>query len=106
MLRIEKDSDPCAIRLSLSGRIQSESVECIRSALDGGCARKVLDLSEVTLVDLAAVRFLIDCEEEGIQLAGCPPYVRQWILRERCELESTETLSGNERRAGRRLRTV
>jgi hypothetical protein len=48
-------------------------------------ARKILDLSEVTLVDIAAVRFLISCEDEGIELVQCPPYVREWILRERAE---------------------
>jgi len=44
-----------------------------------------LDLSEVTLVDLDVVRFLISCENEGIELANCPAYVREWILRERVE---------------------
>jgi len=82
MLRIEKESDGCTTRLRLSGRIQSEGIACIRSAMDGGCRRKILDLSEVTLVDVAVVHFLIRCEEEGIELAGCPPYVSEWILRE------------------------
>ena len=36
-------------------------------------ARKILDLSEVTLVDLAVIRFLISCEDEGIELVECPP---------------------------------
>jgi hypothetical protein len=49
------------------------------------CARKILDLSEVTLVDLEVVRFLISCEDEGIELVQCPPYMREWILRERAE---------------------
>lgn len=87
MLRIEKDSTACVTRLLLSGRIQLDGIECIRSAMDGGCAHKVLDLSDVTLVDLAAVRFLSGCEEEGVQLTGCPPYVRQWILCERAQTE-------------------
>jgi hypothetical protein len=85
MLRIEKESDACVTRLLLSGRIQPDGIACIRSAMNGGCARKILDLSEVTLVDLAVVRFLIRCEEKGVELAGCPPYVREWILRERAE---------------------
>ena len=46
---------------------------------------KVLDLSEVTLVDLGVVRFLIGCDDEGVELVQCPPYVREWILRERAE---------------------
>ena len=85
MLRINKDSDGCVTRLELSGRIQSDRIACIRSAMNDGCARKILDLSEVTLVDLQAVQFLIRCEDEGVELVRCPPYVREWILRERAE---------------------
>ncbi len=83
MLRIEKESDECVTRLLLSGRIQSDRIACIRSAMNDGCARKILDLSDVTLVDVVVVRFLIRCEEEGVELAQCPPYVREWMLRER-----------------------
>ena len=85
MLRIENKSDGYVTRLLLSGRIQSNSIACIRSAMKDGCARQILDLSEVTLVDVEAIRFLIRCEEEGIELAGCPPYVQEWMLRERAE---------------------
>jgi len=97
MLRIDKESDGCVTRLLLSGRIQRDGIACIRSAMNGGCARKILDLSEVTLVDVAAVSFLSRCEEEGIELAECPPYVREWILRERAEgteLELPSTVFG------------
>jgi hypothetical protein len=83
MLRIEKQSHGCVTRVLLSGRIQSDCVASIRSALDDGCAHKILDLGEVTLVDIEVVRFLIQCENEGVELAQCPPYVREWIL---CEL--------------------
>ena len=85
MLRIKKDSDGCVTRLEVSGRIQSDRIACIRSAMNGGCDRKILDLGEVTLVDLPVVQFLIRCEDEGIELVRCPPYVREWILRERAE---------------------
>jgi len=43
----------------------------------------VLDLSELTLVDGDAVRFLEDCEAKGIELKNCPAYIREWITRER-----------------------
>lgn len=85
MLRIEKDSDGCVSRLRLSGRIQSDSIACIRSAMNDGCARQILDLTEVTLVDIEAVRFLLGCEDEGIELVRCPLYVREWMLCERAE---------------------
>ena len=85
MLRIEKDSGECVTRLRLSGRIQSAHIGCIRAEMNGGCTRKIVDLSEVTLVDIDVVRFLTNCENEGIDLVRCPPYVREWILRERAE---------------------
>ena len=85
MLRIERDSDGCVTTLRLSGRIQSDCIPGIRAAMDDGCIRKILDLSDVTLVDIAVVRFLIDCENEGVELVQCPPYVREWIVCERAE---------------------
>jgi anti-anti-sigma regulatory factor len=86
MLRVEKDCGGCVTKLRLSGRIQSDLIGGIRSAINDGCERKIiLDLSEVTLVDLDTVRFLISCEDEGVELVQCPPYVREWILRERAE---------------------
>ena len=53
--------------------------------MNDGCVHKILDLSEVTLVDIAVVQFLISCENEGIALVQCPLYVREWIVRERAE---------------------
>jgi hypothetical protein len=85
MLRIERDHDECVARFRLSGRIQSEFLVCVRSAMNDGRAHKILDLSEVTLVDLGVIRFLIYCEDEGIELVQSPPYVREWMLRERAE---------------------
>ena len=85
MLRIEKDNGGCVTKLRLSGRIQSDQIASIRSEMDDHCPSKILDLREVTLVDLAVIRFLISCEDEGVQLVQCPAYVREWILRERAE---------------------
>jgi hypothetical protein len=85
MLRIEKDRDGSVTRLRLIGRIESDLVGSIRSAMSGGRGHKILDLSEVTLVDLGVVQFLMSCEDQGIELVQCPPYVREWILRERAE---------------------
>ena len=56
-----------------------------RSAMNDGSTNKVLDLAEVTLVDVTVVRFLIHCENEGVELLHRPLYVREWMLRERAE---------------------
>ena len=81
-------------RLRLSGRIESDYIALVQSAMSDGCARKILDLSQVTLVDLGVVQFLISCEDEGIELVQCPPYVREWILRERAEGVQREPSDG------------
>ncbi|HKE25009.1 MAG TPA: hypothetical protein VKB88_21760 [Bryobacteraceae bacterium] len=62
--------------------------------MNDGCTRKILDLREVILVDIAAVRFLIRCEDEGIELVQCPTYVREWMLRERAEGAQPGSLDG------------
>jgi len=85
MFRIEKECDGSVTRLRLIGRIESDLIASIRSAMSNCGAHKILDLSEVTLVDLEVVRFLITLEDEGTQLLQCPPYVREWMLRERAE---------------------
>jgi hypothetical protein len=48
-----------------------------------GGAQVVLDLGEVTLVDVDAVRFLASCESDGVTLLHCPAYVQEWMNRER-----------------------
>jgi hypothetical protein len=85
MFKIDRTSNRGITRLLISGCIQSCGIDCIRSAMDVGSGRKILDLSEVTVVDVAVVSFLIRCEEEGIQLVNCPSYVREWMVRERAE---------------------
>jgi len=42
-----------------------------------------LDLTEVTLVSIEAVRVLTGAEANGIELRNCPGYVREWITRVR-----------------------
>ena len=42
----------------------------------------VLQLDEVTLVDVDVVRFLNRCETEGVRLVNCSPYIREWMNRE------------------------
>ena len=53
--------------------------------MNDGCERLILELRQVTLVDLEVIRFLVSCEDSGVELVQCPPCVREWILRERAE---------------------
>ncbi len=45
--------------------------------------RILLDLEEVTLVDVDVIRFLVVCEDKGIEVVHCSPYIRGWMRRER-----------------------
>ena len=47
----------------------------------------MLDLEEVTLVDLDVVRFLGVSEAAGVELVNCSPYIRDWIFKERISEE-------------------
>jgi hypothetical protein len=82
-LRIVTDSAPDATAIHLIGRIQKEHVEHVRAEIAKYPQRPVLDLDEVTLADVEAIRFLAAVERDGIELRRCPPFIREWIARER-----------------------
>ncbi len=81
-LRIDKTQDGPRVLLRLIGRIRDENLGDLEHRVAGG-GPVVLDLDEVTLVDVDAVRFLKDAESAGVELHNCPPYIREWIDRER-----------------------
>ena len=84
LLKIERSTDGDAVVFTLSGRIGAERVAELQNLCESTRerCRIVLDLQEVDLVDREAVRFLARCVAQGIQLAHCPGYVREWIARE------------------------
>ena len=81
-VRMEKKSDGQTTTLRLSGHIQVEHIEAVKEQMQSTGLRTVLDLDEVTLVDVHVVRFLGRCEQEGTELLHCPLYIREWISRE------------------------
>jgi len=83
-LRIEAASDGGVTVLRLIGRVESEHVDELWSAIRSHHGAVVLDLDEVSLVGRAVVCFLVRCQEEGIELVSCPRYIREWMKRERC----------------------
>src|SRR5260370_16688587 len=82
ILRIEQQSDGHTTTLRLSDHMQAEHSGAVKEQLQGSGPITVLDLDEVTLVDVHVVRFLGTCEEEGTELHHCPLYIREWISRE------------------------
>ena len=82
-LKIEKYSDVYSTTIRLIGRMRAEHLPELEKQIREGESKIVLDLEEVNLVDVEAVRFLGSCEVEGITLLNCSPYIRDWIGKER-----------------------
>jgi hypothetical protein len=79
MLRI----DPVQGRIRLSGELRSEHLDQVKAEIERPASPVVLDLEEVDLVDIEAVRFLNLCESRGISILHCSLYIREWMLQER-----------------------
>jgi len=82
-LKIEKDSQRGKTTIRLIGHFQSEHVGELRRQLQGNGPQLVLDLKEVTIVDVEVVRFLGACKADGVKIVHCPQYIRKWMVRER-----------------------
>jgi hypothetical protein len=81
-LKIEKFAEKQKTIFRLSGRMRFDGLIELKRHLDGVEARRVLDLKEVTHVDLEVVHFLGRCVLQGIELRNCASYIREWIRRE------------------------
>ena len=82
-LKIERFSDGAITTIRLIGRMRAEHVMELEQQIAESESKIVLDLEEVKLVDVEAVRFLGSCEVAGVTLLNCAPYIRDWIGRER-----------------------
>ena len=80
--KIERHTDGHHTTLRLIGHLHAAHLEALQAQLEGNGPRTVLDLDEVTLVDVEVVRFLGGCEVAGIAVLHGPPYIREWIRRE------------------------
>ena len=87
MLKIEQISDGHTTTLRLIGRIQSEHIECLKAQIAAQQCPIMLDLDEVSLVDIEVIRFLSIADFDGITLCNCPLFIREWIVREQDQNE-------------------
>ena len=80
MLRIHR-KDNGEVLFTLSGQIQKEHIAELEAliAAEVKDRRMILDLKDMTLTGQDGIAFLARCEEAGISLANCDPYVREWI---------------------------
>ncbi len=82
MLKIEKHSDSHKTTIRLVGRMQAEHLPQLQALITESGPKIVLDLQELTLVDVEAVRFLGSCHKNRVALLHCSPYIRDWIVKE------------------------
>lgn len=82
--KIERiESSEVFVVLRISGRIEAEDVPMIKELLGRENGRVAIDLKEVVLVAREAVDLLALSEANGVELRGCPSYIREWINQER-----------------------
>lgn len=83
MLKIEVEPLNAGVLIRLTGRIESGHIDMLTRRMAGISERISLNLADVTMVDLPTVRFLLSCEDNGIELRSCSRFIREWIERER-----------------------
>ena len=80
MLRIERTEND-QVLFTLSGRIEEGEIQELQQLLasEQSGHQLIFNLRDVTLVNQDAVKFLAQCEAEGINLESCPLHIRTWI---------------------------
>src|SRR5882724_10698127 len=78
-LRIDRVDE----RVRLSGEFRSEHVHQVMAELDRCRSPVALDLEEVGLVEVEAIRFLNSCEATGVSVLHGSAYIRSWMSQER-----------------------
>jgi hypothetical protein len=89
-LKIERRSGKHGIRIRLSGELRSEQIDDVQSEIESGGPRVTLDLGELDLLDIDAVRFLNACEAQHVVLVNCSAYIREWMFQERASGMNSE----------------
>jgi hypothetical protein len=80
MLKIQRKANGDVV-FTVVGRLEPDNVGELVKLLAAEPAGRaiVLDLKDLVLVDREVVRFLWQCESQGIVLRNCPPYIRGWM---------------------------
>ena len=69
--------------IRLSGEFRIAHLEQVKNETEQCESPVALDLEEVDLVDVEAIRFLNSCEAEGVSVLHGSAYIRTWMSQER-----------------------
>jgi len=76
--------------LRITGRIAGEYVNVLRALLEEESSAVAIDLKDAYLVDREAVKLLALTESNGAQLRNCSAFIREWVTRERADMNAAE----------------
>jgi hypothetical protein len=82
-VKIERICEKAGTRLYVSGELRSAHLDAVRAEIATVALPVILDLEEVNLVDIDAVRWLNACHSQGVQVENCAPYIREWMHQEK-----------------------
>jgi anti-anti-sigma regulatory factor len=85
MIRIETSVRPGQVIFAVIGRIESNDLPELKRLIESHDPPVILDLKGVRLVDRDGITFLANFETDNGRITNCPPYIREWIRRERAE---------------------
>jgi len=80
----------CSVTLLLNGKFEEDAISELESSIREarGAHKQInIDLSEVTLVDRKAVRYLSEQASRDIRLVNCPAYLCHWLTEVSDEVE-------------------
>jgi hypothetical protein len=89
-------SSESLVVLFVSGGVTGEHIDMLRGVLEQESVGFAIDLKNVVLVDREAVNLLALSEANGTELRNCPPYIREWVTRERAEMHGPPLEQGLE----------
>ena len=89
-LRIKQLCEDHGTRICLSGALRCAHLVNLRTEIERFGQPAILDLDEVNVVDIDGIRFLNECQAQGIQVVNCSPYIREWMLQEKRALRDEE----------------
>jgi anti-anti-sigma regulatory factor len=83
--RIETEARGTFTVFILSGRIDTPAIAELRRLFELQADHRdiILDLKDVRVIDRDVIAFLAHCEADGVKIENCPPYIREWMEREK-----------------------
>lgn len=84
-LKMESVSLGRGTRIRLSGELRNQQLDDLHTEIERGGAPITLDLDELNLVDVDAVRFLNACGARGVKVVNGSLYILEWMYRERMQ---------------------